>query len=161
MPSVPSIKDANGLLPDQAIAHTAMTAPVLSGSACPASTACVTELATRQLAPAPTAAKTPIHILGAFTKINMHRASEASAVAASRSDGWWLDRRNDPQTVPAPSVAMNQADHVVGTCSCLASAGPRTRIGSSATAKLTNVWVSEVRDVPRSQVPLQESLLPT
>ena len=74
--------------------------------------------------PAPRAARTATHIVGAWVKTIMNSASAASAVAASRTVGRCLDRRNETRTVPPPRAAMNQLDRSGDTPSCLAIAGP-------------------------------------
>ena len=125
--------EANGLLPAQAIAQTAMTAAVFSGPACSASTARVTELAIGRLAPAPSAATMPNHIVGACT--NERREAGQRGYRG----------RREPHCRPVPrgtagaehGACAECCDEVARhrgrrMCRCWARAGPSTRIGSSA-----------------------------
>src|ERR1700733_590096 len=100
--SSPSPSDATGLLPAQAIAHTAITLASCAGPARVASTVRVAELATRHITPAPNAAKKVTGNEGDSTNSIMQPARIASAVAASLTEGSCKDGRNDPRTVPAP-----------------------------------------------------------
>src|SRR5690349_17874824 len=111
-PSKPSLSEASGLLPAQAIAHTAITLASRSGPALVASTVRVAELAIRHAAPAPNAAKNEPHAHGERTNPIMHTDSAARAVAARRSEGVCKEGRTDPRTVPPPRAAMNHPDQL-------------------------------------------------
>src|SRR5262249_41513537 len=95
----PSISDASGLLPAQAMAHTAITRASLSGPASLASRVRVAELATRQAAPAKNAAPTLNQKFGDSTKAAMQMPSTARAVAARWREGVCFERRSDPSTL--------------------------------------------------------------
>src|SRR5580693_10151425 len=101
----PSLSEASGLLPAQAMAQTAITAATRVGPAALDSNVRVAELATRQLIPAPRAAATLTQTHGVMTKNTMQPPRSASAVAASLSEGKCLERRRDPTTLPPPSAA--------------------------------------------------------
>src|SRR5580693_4060209 len=75
----PSVSDATGLLPAQAIAHTAITLASRAGPALVASSVRVAELAIKHITPAPNAAKKQPHTQGDRMKniINMARAARA------------------------------------------------------------------------------------
>src|SRR5580693_9391878 len=92
--SRPSPSDATGLLPAQAIAHTAMTLASRAGPALVANTVRVAELETRHITPAPNAARMVTGNQGDSTNSIMQEARIASAVAASRSEGSCRDGRN-------------------------------------------------------------------
>jgi len=132
--STPSASDATGLLPAQAIAHTAITLASLAGPASTASSVLAAEFATRQTAPARNAKTTLTHTAGASTKQIMHAPSANSTLAVSLIDVRCLDRRMEPITLPEPSAAMNAPDHPSETWNVrVASAGPSTSTGSAAT----------------------------
>src|ERR1700722_3121872 len=85
--SRPSLRDATGLLPAQATAHTAITLASPAGPARVASSVRVAELETRHITPAPNAARIVTGNQGDSTNSIMQAARIASAVAASRSEG--------------------------------------------------------------------------
>src|SRR5690242_21126125 len=91
--SRPSVSDASGLLPAQAIAHTAITLASRRGPALVASCVRVAELAIRHITPAPNAAEKQPHTQGDRTKAIMHTARAASALAVSRTEGVYKDGR--------------------------------------------------------------------
>jgi len=89
-----------GLLPAQAIAHTAITLASCSCPALMASAARVSELAIRHVTPAPNAAKKQPTPAAKERTASCTRPRAANAVAASRSEGVCLDGKTDPKTVP-------------------------------------------------------------
>src|SRR6516225_6183960 len=86
--NVPSANEASGLLPAQAIAHTAITGATRAGPAAADSRVRVIELASRAVTPAPTAAARLTTIHGVATNSTMQTPRAASRVAASLSVGW-------------------------------------------------------------------------